>query len=293
MVFHQTAVRLSNSVKRPQSKIWLSRQFLDPYVQKRLSHPASYRSRSAFKLLEMEDRYDFLAPKDVNVVVDLGASPGGWSQVVAGKFGWRSTEEKRGSISKDSETLWSDTALPQDWEGTNSTPEIFDPLNIDDIGSNPHSGLMGRGTIIAVDLENIIPIPGVQTVRGNFLQESTVQVIRGLLFNANKEQPKVDVILSDMAANTSGNKIHDSQSSLEICEAVFEFVTRNLRTADEIGRRKGGVLLMKFFANPLLDKFREEKLQPNFLKTFCVKPPSSRAASSEVYFLCQGWNPIA
>jgi len=48
---------------------------------------------------------------------------------------------------------------------------------------------------------------------------------------------------------------------------------------------------MKFFAHPLLDKFRGEKLQPNFYKVFCVKPPSSRAASSEAYFLCQGWNP--
>jgi len=267
-------------------------------VQKRLRHPASYRSRSAFKLLEITDRYDFLAPKDVNVVVDLGAAPGGWSQVMAGKFGWGSgdAEENGGSISEDSESLWSDSTLPLvkqpklERKGTNPTPDVFDPLNIDNIGSSPHSGQMGRGTIIAVDLANILSIPGVQTVRGNFLEEKTVQVIRGLLFNANNDQPKVDVILSDMAANTSGNTVHDSQSSLEICEAVFEFATRNLRTADEIGRRKGGVLLMKFFSNPLLDKFRREKLQPNFYKTFCIKPPSSRAASSEAYFLCQGWN---
>jgi 23S rRNA (uridine2552-2'-O)-methyltransferase len=118
-----------------------------------------------------------------------------------------------------------------------------------------------------------------------------VQVIRSLLFNANKKQPKADIILSDMAENTTGNQIHDNQSSLEICEAVFEFARQNLRTADEVGRKKGGVLLMKFFNHPLLDKFRMEKLQPNFEKTFCIKPPSSRAASSEVYFLCQGWNP--
>ena len=53
----------------------------------------------------------------------------------------------------------------------------------------------------------------------------------------------MDVILSDMAANTTGNNVADSQSGLEICEAVFDFVTHNLRTAEEIGRRKGGVLL--------------------------------------------------
>jgi 23S rRNA (uridine2552-2'-O)-methyltransferase len=54
------------------------------------------------------------------------------------------------------------------------------------------------------------------------------------------EQPKADVILSDMTANTSGNIIeHDIQSSLDICEAVFDFATQNLRT----GRRTGGILL--------------------------------------------------
>lgn len=220
-------------------------------MQKRLSHPAAYRSRSAFKLLEMADRYDFLAPKDVNVVVDLGAAPGGWSQVMAGKFGWSSDDaEENSSLSGDSETLWSDSSLPSvkesksERKGTNpNTPDVFDPLNIDNIGPSPHSGQMGRGTIIAVDLANILPIPGVQTVKGDFLEENTVQIIRGLLLNANNRQPKVDVILSDMAANTSGNNVHDSQSSLEICEAVFEFATKNLRTADEVGRRKGGVLL--------------------------------------------------
>ena len=233
-------------------------------MKERLRHPAAFRSRSAFKLWEIDDRYDeFLTAEDVNVVVDLGAAPGGWSQVVAGKFGWgptapqiprlsrgsRSVAEGNGSISEDSETLWSDSTLPLAKEprlerkGTNPTPEVFDPLNIDNMGLSPHSGQMGRGTIIAVDLENILPIPGVQTVRGDFLEKNTVQLIRGLLVNANNGQSKADVILSDMAANTTGNKVHDSQSSLEICEAVFDFVAQNLRTADEVGRRKGGVLL--------------------------------------------------
>ena len=225
MGFHRTAARLSNSVKTPQSKSWVAHQFRDPYVHKRPRQPLFFRSRSAFKLLEMANRYDFLLPKDINVVIDLGAAPGGWSQVIARKFGWSSgdPEEDGNSISEDSETLWSDSSLP--------------PVK------SPHSGKMGRGTIIAVDLANILPIPGVQTVKGNFLEENTLQIIRGLLFNANNEQPKVDVILSDMGANRSGDQVHDSQSSLEICEAVFEFAKGNLRTADEVGRPKGGVLL--------------------------------------------------
>lgn len=230
-------------------------------MQKRLSDPAAYRSRSAFKLLEIDERHQFLTEKDVNVVVDLGAAPGGWSQVVAGKFGWNPTvpqishsskgvAEKKGSKSEDLESLWSDFTPPppvkepkRKRKSTNPTLGEFDPLNIDKLDLSPHSRQMGRGTIISVDLLNILPIPGVQTIIGDFLEEGTEQVIRGLLFNANNRQAKADVILSDMAANTSGNDAHDSQSSLEICEAVFDFATRNLRAADSVGRRKGGVLL--------------------------------------------------
>ena len=256
MAFCRTAVRLSNSAKKSKSNLWAARQYRDPYVQKRLSDPAAYRSRSAFKLLEIDERHEFLTEK-VNVVVDLGAAPGGWSQVVAGKFGWNPTalqiprsstgvvEEKR-SDPQGSESLWSDsTLLPLAKEpklkrkSTNPTPDMFDPLNIDNLDLSPP----GRGTIIAVDRLNILPIPGVQTVMGDFLEKGTEEVIRGLLFHANSRQPKADVILSDMAANTSGNDTHDSQSSLEICEAVFDFAVRNLRSAESIGRRKGGVLL--------------------------------------------------
>ena len=291
-------------------------------MRKRLSNPASYRSRSAFKLLEIDARYHFLT-KDVDVVVDLGAAPGGWSQVVAGKFGWSPSApqiprlstgvaEEKVLISEDSESLWSDSPPPlveepklKKKKSTNPTPDVFDPLNIDNMDL---SSCSGRGTIIAVDMLHVLPISGVQTVRGDFLEENTLQLIHGLIKANNNQQPKVDVILSDMAANTSGNMVHDSQSSLEICEAVFDFATRNLRTVDKIGKRKGvllyefhynfGILFdafsasMKFFSHPLLHQFRQEKLQPNFHKTYIVKPPSSRASSSEAYFLCQGWNPV-
>ena len=227
-------------------------------MQKRLSNPANYRSRSAFKLLEIDARYHFLT-KDVDVVVDLGAAPGGWSQVVAGKFGWSPTApqiprlstgvaEEKVPVSEDSESLWSDSTLPlveepkleKKGKSTNPKTDVFDPLNIDNMDLSSQSG---RGTIIAVDMLHVLPIPGVQTVRGDFLEENTVQLIHGLLIKANNnQQPKVDVILSDMAANTSGNMVHDSQSSLEICEAVFNFAARNLRTTDRFGKRKGVLL---------------------------------------------------
>ena len=74
------------------------------------------------------------------------------------------------------------------------------------------------------------------------------------------------------------------------CTAVRVFILFNLRylVFDAFF-----LLRMKFFSNPLLNEFRQKKLQPNFLKTFCIKPPSSRPDSGEAYFLCQGWRPLA
>ena len=146
----------------------------------------------------------FLDRRDVRAVVDLGAAPGGWSQVVAEKFGWRR-------------------------EGDEEGVGVF----------------RARGTVVAVDLLPVEPISGVRVVCGDFLLGSTTERIRRLLLRDDDDNPdgKADVILSDMAANVSGNGVCDIESSLEICEAVVEFAKVNLRSADEIGRRMGGVLL--------------------------------------------------
>ena len=87
MVFRPTLPVLSHKLP-PSSRAWLARQFHDPYVKARLSYPVNYRSRSAFKLLELDARWHFLRHADVRTVVDLGAAPDGWSQVAAGKMGW-------------------------------------------------------------------------------------------------------------------------------------------------------------------------------------------------------------
>jgi 23S rRNA (uridine2552-2'-O)-methyltransferase len=83
-----TVARLAGKSLSSSSKQWLARHFDDPYVRQRLSHPAQYRSRSAFKLLEIDDRYRrFLRAPDVRAVVDLGAASRGCGQVVAGSGG--------------------------------------------------------------------------------------------------------------------------------------------------------------------------------------------------------------
>jgi 23S rRNA (uridine2552-2'-O)-methyltransferase len=70
---------------------WLSRQLNDPYVEE--AKRRGYRSRAAFKLIEIDDRYRFLKPG--MSVVDLGAAPGGWSQIAAERVG---SAERRGQV---------------------------------------------------------------------------------------------------------------------------------------------------------------------------------------------------
>ncbi|KAG2012220.1 RNA methyltransferase [Coprinopsis cinerea AmutBmut pab1-1] len=120
MSFRPTFCRLA----KKSSRQWLARQTKDPYVKKRQIDPAAFRARSAFKLLEINDQWDnFLSKSDVNAVVDLGAAPGGWSQVVAQKLGW--------------------TSESTDSSPTHDSASTFDPLAIDDDISAP---VQGRGS---------------------------------------------------------------------------------------------------------------------------------------------------
>lgn len=259
MLFRQSAICLSQKSKS-KSTAWASRQLRDPYVKRRVADAAAYRARSAFKLLEINDEWNqFLEQPDVKAVVDLGAAPGGWSQVVADKLAWGAAssrilgatnveevgvEEGVGVVDEDTDT-WKPKKKKKRMGRNKVIPEPlthFDPLNIDDIDGTLGQ-VQGRGTIIAVDLLPIEPIHGVQTIKADFMLEPTTRRIRELLCNPENPTGKADVILSDMAANVCGNVAHDIEASLEICEAVFEFASRNLRPAQSIGRRKGGVLL--------------------------------------------------
>ena len=255
MVFRQSAICLSQKSKS-KSTAWASRQLRDPYVKRRVADAAAYRARSAFKLLEINDEWNqFLEQPDVKAVVDLGAAPGGWSQVVADKLAWGAASSRIfGAASVEEVGVEEDVAVvdedtdtwkPKKKGGNKVIPEPlthFDPLNIDDIDGTLGQ-VQGRGTIIAVDLFSIEPIHGVQTIKADFMLDATTRRIRELLCNPENPKGKADVILSDMAANVSGNVAHDIEASLEICEAVFDFASRNLRPAQSIGRRKGGVLL--------------------------------------------------
>lgn len=216
------------------SKQWLARHFRDPYVRKRLSHPAQYRSRSAFKLLEIDDGYRrFLRAPDVRAVVDLGAAPGGWSQVVAGLMGWQGeswadARSRRRSDQGDGRWGLSLDAPSEGWSDGAEDAELE---------------TRGRGVVIAVDRLRMAPMPGVHTLQADFLAPETASLVEAIICAKANPDGKADVILSDMAANATGNRTHDTQNSLDICHAVWDFTTKHLRTAKSVGRKGGGVLL--------------------------------------------------
>ena len=174
-----------------------------------------YRSRSAFKLIEMNKKFKFLK-KNLSLL-DLGSSPGGWSQIARKKI--------------------------------------------------------TKGKILAVDMEFMEKIDNVDFIKGDFCKTEILDKIM-VYFNN-----KVDVILSDMAANTSGNKALDSYRTGELCLHAMNLAKKILS--------QEGIFLSKIFMGSIFNEI-DEKANKYFKKVVKYKPLSSKKESKEIYIFCKG-----
>jgi len=210
-------VRASGNRKQ-SSKLWLERQLNDPYVQR--AQREGYRSRAAFKLKEIDDKHKLLKPG--MAVVDLGAAPGGWSQIAARRVG----------IAE------------------------------------------GKGRVVAIDLLEMGEIPGVDFVQMDFLDADAPDKLRKMLGEG------ADIVMSDMAANTTGHRKTDQLRIVGLVEAAAEFACEVLRP--------GGAFLAKVFQSGS-DATLLAQLKKNFAAIRHVKPAASRQDSSERYLLATGF----
>lgn len=151
-----------------------------------------------------------------------------------------------------------------------------------DLGSAPGSWsqlaaqLVGpTGRVIAIDLLPMEPIPGVEFVQGDFTAPETLEALRNLV------GPKpIDLVLSDMAPNMSGNRTIDQPRSLTLLDEALAFAREVLRP--------GGDLLFKAFQGEGIDELTRE-LKRNFKTVKTLKPKASRPESREIYLLARSF----
>jgi 23S rRNA (uridine2552-2'-O)-methyltransferase len=194
------------------SSAWLKRHVSDPYVHR--ARAEGYRSRSAYKLIEIAKRDRLARPGDH--VVDLGAAPGGWAQALAERVG-------------------------------------------------------RSGRVIAVDLLEIAPIPGVTIVRGDFREETVLRRLEDAL-----EGRKLDLVVSDMAPNLSGVSATDQARSIHLCELALEFARVHLKPQ--------GAFLVKVFQGTGYPAFLAA-MRGVFVAVASRKPRASRGDSKEMYLV--------
>jgi 23S rRNA (uridine2552-2'-O)-methyltransferase len=212
--------RVKTAHKRSlSSQKWLERQLNDPYVAR--AKREGYRSRAAFKLLEIDEKFHILKPGQR--VVDLGAAPGGWSQIAARKIG-------------------------------------------------------PKGKVVGIDLLPIDPMPGVEFIQLDFLDESAPAKLIEMLGGP------ADIVMSDMAANTTGHKKTDHLRIMGLAEAAIYFAREILAP--------GGVFVAKVFQGGTESQLLAD-LKRDFAVVRHVKPAASRADSAELYVLATGFRGAA
>lgn len=208
----------SGGKRKLSSKLWLERQLNDPYVSQ--ARRDGFRSRAAYKLQEIDDKFRFL--KMGQAVVDLGAAPGGWSQIAAKRVG----------------------------------------------------AVEGKGTVVAIDLLEMPEVPGVAFAQLDFLADDAPEKLRAMLGG------RADVVMSDMAANTTGHRKTDQLRILGLVEGAVAFACEVLKP--------GGTFVAKVFQSGA-DAVLLAQLKRDFTQVRHVKPAASRQDSSERYVLALGF----
>jgi 23S rRNA (uridine2552-2'-O)-methyltransferase len=192
---------------------WLAKRNKDPFFSR--SKIQGYRSRSAYKLMEMDKKFKFL--KNNTLLLDLGSSPGGWAQVAKKKI--------------------------------------------------------NKGKILGVDIKSMDKIKGVDFIMRDFNDKI---VLEKIIAYFNK---RIDVVLSDMAANTSGNKDLDSYRTGELCLNAMNLAKKILS--------QEGVFLTKVFMGSIFKEINKEA-NCSFKQVVKYKPLSSKKESKEIYIFCKG-----
>ena len=198
--------------KKGSSRRWMHEHLSDEFVKK--AQKEGYRSRAVYKLLEIIEKNSII--KNGDKVLDLGAAPGGWSQVAA-KF----------------------------------------------VGS--------RGKVIASDILPIDEIDGVDFLQGDFTEQA---VYDDLLVMT--DGTKIDVVLSDMAPNMSGQLSVDQPKSMYLDELAIDMAIKSLKP--------NGSFIVKVFQGDGFDTF-VQNARKTFQKVSVIKPKASRPRSKEVYLL--------
>lgn len=206
----KTAKMRSNSSAR-----WLQRQLNDPYVAR--AREEGWRSRAAFKLLEMDEKFGLLAAG--HRVVDLGCAPGGWTQVAVAKVG-------------------------------------------------------DKGKVVGCDLLEVKPIAGAELVVLDFTDEDAPEKMKDMLGG------RAHLVMSDMAANTTGHADTDHLRIIHLCELAYEFAKEVLAPGGAFvcKVRQGGT------EGELLKMMRQD-----FATVKHAKPASSRQDSAESYVVAMGF----
>jgi 23S rRNA (uridine2552-2'-O)-methyltransferase len=200
------------------SKLWLERQLNDPYVAR--AKREGFRSRAAYKLIEIDAKHRLLKPGAK--VVDLGAAPGGWSQVAARRV----------------------------------------------------AAADGRGRVVAIDILDMDPIPGVEFLHLDFLDPQAPERLKALLGGP------ADVVLSDMASNATGHRTTDHIRIMALAETAAAFAREVLVP--------GGAFICKVLQGGTEATLLAE-LKRDFATVKHVKPAASRAESAELYVLATGF----